>query len=307
MRAEPRVAAHRHVPHEPPLGAERHAARRALHERRARGARASATTRCCSATPTRHPIRACSRPTIRGCAPTKACSRASAPCSTCPSTSSRGARGCATQGYDVPDDVREMYEPISDAPGAPVAYAAEHTEAAFLTGELLRYVDEQQGAPWFVHAAYIRPHPPFVAPAPYHAMYDPDTRAARRCATPTFEEEGAAHPLLAGAVLHPRSARSRRRGRAPAAARDLLRDDDRGRRAGRSAGRRAARARRVGRHARRPHVGPRRAARRPLAHREARLVRPELPRAADRARPASRVGRDARAASSRTGSPRTST
>src|SRR5690349_17926429 len=30
-----------------------------------------------------------------------------------------------TQGYDVPADVRRMYEPISDAPGAPVAYAAE--------------------------------------------------------------------------------------------------------------------------------------------------------------------------------------
>ncbi len=107
------------------------------------------------------------------------------------------------QGYDVPDDVREMYEPISDAPGAPVAYAAEHTEAAFLTGEVLRYVDEQQGEPWFVHAAYIRPHPPFVAPAPYHEMYDPDDGARRRCGTPTFEEEGAVHPLLAGVVRSP--------------------------------------------------------------------------------------------------------
>jgi arylsulfatase A-like enzyme len=106
------------------------------------------------------------------------------------------------RGYDVPDDVREMYEPISDAPGAPVAYRAEHTEAAFLTQELLGYVDEQQGAPWFVHAAYIRPHPPFVAPAPYHEMYDPaSVPAPLRHAT--FEAEGAVHPLLAGAVLIP--------------------------------------------------------------------------------------------------------
>ncbi len=106
------------------------------------------------------------------------------------------------QGYAVPDDVRAMYEPISDAPGAPVAYAAEHTEAAFLTGELLRYVDEQQGEPWFAHAAYIRPHPPFVAPAPYHAMYDPDSVPAP-VRHPTFEAEGAVHPLLAGAVMIP--------------------------------------------------------------------------------------------------------
>ncbi len=106
------------------------------------------------------------------------------------------------RGYDVPDDVREMYEPISDAPAAPVAYAAEHTEAAFLTGELLRYVDEQQGAPWFVHAAYIRPHPPFVAPVPYNTMYDPG-RVPAPTRHATFEAEGAAHPLLAGAVMIP--------------------------------------------------------------------------------------------------------
>jgi arylsulfatase A-like enzyme len=106
------------------------------------------------------------------------------------------------QGYDVPADVREMYAPVSDAPGAPARYAAEHTEAAFLTGELLAYVDGQHGEPWFVHAAYIRPHPPFVAPEPYNSMYDPATVPAplRRA---TFEEEGTAHPLLAGAVLIP--------------------------------------------------------------------------------------------------------
>ncbi len=107
-----------------------------------------------------------------------------------------------TLGYDVPDDVARMYDPISDDLGAPVAYRAEHSEAAFLTNELLAYVDEQQGRPWFVHAAYIRPHPPFVAPEPYASMYDPDTvpLPVRRA---TFEEEGAAHPLLAGVVQIP--------------------------------------------------------------------------------------------------------
>src|SRR6478672_50172 len=106
-----------------------------------------------------------------------------------------------TQGYDVPADVRMMYEPVSDAPGAPVAYSAEHTEAAFLTGEVLEHVDTTT-EPWFVHAAYIRPHPPFVAPEPYASMYDPASvpepvRAA------TFEAEGAVHPVLAGAVAIP--------------------------------------------------------------------------------------------------------
>jgi arylsulfatase A-like enzyme len=106
-----------------------------------------------------------------------------------------------TQGYDVPDDVRAMYDPVSDAPGAPVAYAAEHTEAAFLTGAVLEYVAAAT-EPWFVHAAYIRPHPPFVVPEPYASMYDPASmpdpvRAA------TYEAEGAVHPVLAGAVAIP--------------------------------------------------------------------------------------------------------
>ena len=106
-----------------------------------------------------------------------------------------------TQGYDVPRDVRAMYEPVSDAPGAPVAYGAEHTEAAFLTGAVLDHVDLVT-EPWFVHAAYIRPHPPFVAPEPYASMYDPaDVPDPVRAET--HEAEGAVHPVLAGAVAIP--------------------------------------------------------------------------------------------------------
>jgi len=106
-----------------------------------------------------------------------------------------------TQGYEVPAHVPDMYSPVSDEPGAPVAYAAEHSEAAYLTGEVLGYVDGTD-SDWFVHAAYIRPHPPFVAPEPYASMYDPATvpepvRAA------TAAAEGDTHTLLAGALAIP--------------------------------------------------------------------------------------------------------
>jgi arylsulfatase A-like enzyme len=103
------------------------------------------------------------------------------------------------QGYDVPEDVTEMYRPVSDAPGAPVAFRAEHTEAAFLTGEMLAYLDEIGGLPWCAHVAYIRPHPPFVAPEPYASMYDP-TEMPAPIRRDTADEEGAVHPVLAGAV-----------------------------------------------------------------------------------------------------------
>ena len=107
------------------------------------------------------------------------------------------------RGYDVPDDVTQMYRPISDAPGAPVAYAAEHTEAAFLTGEALDYLDlPDSPADWFMHVAYIRPHPPFVAPEPYASMYDP-AEMPPPIRRDTYGEEGAAHPVLGGALAIP--------------------------------------------------------------------------------------------------------
>ncbi len=103
------------------------------------------------------------------------------------------------RGYDVPDDVRELYEPESDALGAPARYHADDSEAAFLTESLLAWIDEQGDAPWFAHAAYIRPHPPFVAPTPYHAFVDPaDVEPPVR--RDTWEEEARQHPLLEGAI-----------------------------------------------------------------------------------------------------------
>ena len=103
------------------------------------------------------------------------------------------------RGYEVPDDVRDLYEPVSDEPGAPARYHADDSEAAFLTESLLAWIDQQGDDPWFAHAAYIRPHPPFVAPAPYHAIVDPaDVDLPVR--KPTWDEEGRQHPMLAGAT-----------------------------------------------------------------------------------------------------------
>ena len=51
------------------------------------------------------------------------------------------------QGYDVPEDVTEMYRPVSEVPGAPVAFRAEHTEAAFLTAPhvAMVFADDDMG------------------------------------------------------------------------------------------------------------------------------------------------------------------
>lgn len=88
-------------------------------------------------------------------------------------------RHLARLGYELPGDFWELYDP-ADVPGAtdhgptwaPTRIPAEHSETTFLTDsaiDLLRAVEQ----PFFVHLSYLRPHPPYRAPAPYHDRYDP--------------------------------------------------------------------------------------------------------------------------------------
>ncbi|MEO8882825.1 MAG: alkaline phosphatase family protein [Devosia sp.] len=82
------------------------------------------------------------------------------------------------------------------APAAP-AYSADETPTAFLTGEFIRWLGEQDaGRPWFAHLSFLRPHPPFVVPAPYSTMISPEmVDGFDRAASP--DTEAVLHPLLA--------------------------------------------------------------------------------------------------------------
>jgi arylsulfatase A-like enzyme len=50
---------------------------------------------------------------------------------------------------------------------------AEHGVSAFLTDRLIRWI-ERQDDPWFAHASYWRPHPPYAAAGHWTNAYDPD-------------------------------------------------------------------------------------------------------------------------------------
>jgi arylsulfatase A-like enzyme len=115
------------------------------------------------------------------------------------------------RGVDAPTgEVREaMYRQRDDVEGhddhgstwAPTVYAAEHSEAAFLTERFGRWLDAQpDGRALFAHVTYIRPHPPYMAPAPWHDLIDPaDVPAPVRHPDP--ETEGARqHPMVAAAL-----------------------------------------------------------------------------------------------------------
>jgi arylsulfatase A-like enzyme len=108
-----------------------------------------------------------------------------------------------SKGYETPEDTRFAYGMRKDGPdyedGAPhpkpLIYPQTDDDTSFLVNRLIDYVDAQK-TPFVAHLSLLRPHPPFVAPEPYNAMYDPeDVPGFNRLATPA--EEGAQHPWLA--------------------------------------------------------------------------------------------------------------
>jgi arylsulfatase A-like enzyme len=107
----------------------------------------------------------------------------------------------ARKGYAIPAKPKDIWLP-RDGRGAdrgptfpPPRYVAEDSETRFLTDVVLSHLaDCAEG--WFLHVAYLRPHPPFIAPEPYNAMYDPaDVPTFHRAADP--QREGGQHPWLA--------------------------------------------------------------------------------------------------------------
>lgn len=54
----------------------------------------------------------------------------------------------------------------------PANIREEDSETPWLTSEAIRFIDQAQGS-WCAHVSYIKPHWPYIVPAPYHAMYGP--------------------------------------------------------------------------------------------------------------------------------------
>ena len=84
-------------------------------------------------------------------------------------------------------------------------YDAAHSQTKFLTDRFLEWADGRRagsGGGWFAHVSFLRPHPPFLAPAPYDTMFDPASVPAPVRAA-TRAEEGAQHPLLGVMIDHP--------------------------------------------------------------------------------------------------------
>ncbi|MBX3579669.1 MAG: alkaline phosphatase family protein [Rhizobiaceae bacterium] len=103
------------------------------------------------------------------------------------------------RGHDGLPGYPDIHRPRSGEVGSvtcePPVYGRDETPAAFVAGEFIRWMGEQE-RPWFAHVSFISPHPPFVVPEPFNTMYDPDDGPAfARAANP--HAEAAVHPYLA--------------------------------------------------------------------------------------------------------------
>ena len=85
--------------------------------------------------------------------------------------------GWLIQHADLPANVRE-----------------EDSETAYMTDKAMEFIEEYEGqGPWCLHLSYIKPHWPYVAPAPYHELYgEDDIQAVQR----SEEELASAHPVF---------------------------------------------------------------------------------------------------------------
>jgi arylsulfatase A-like enzyme len=107
----------------------------------------------------------------------------------------------AERGIDASAGFPDIHRPAGrhddGVSNAPPVYSRDETPTAFLAGEFIRWLGEQQrGTPWFAHLSFISPHPPFIVPEPYNAMYEPEQGPAFRRAD-DWRTEAAAHPYLA--------------------------------------------------------------------------------------------------------------
>jgi arylsulfatase A-like enzyme len=87
----------------------------------------------------------------------------------------------AERGHDI--DTALPMQAAAPEPGQrvsmkPTRFSAEESQTAFLTDAFLDWLPTQEAgqedAGWFAHLSFLRPHPPFSAPAPFNDMYDPD-------------------------------------------------------------------------------------------------------------------------------------
>jgi arylsulfatase A-like enzyme len=82
----------------------------------------------------------------------------------------------------------------------PANIEEEHSETPYLTRRGLEFIEQAGDEPWCMHLSFIKPHWPYIVPAPYHSMYShnevlPVVRSE--------QEKENTHPVLASFTENP--------------------------------------------------------------------------------------------------------
>ena len=81
----------------------------------------------------------------------------------------------------------------------PARVAEEHSETPYSTTRAMEFIEDAGDQPWCLHLCYIKPHWPYIVPAPYNDMYGTkDVLPAIRSET----EREDPHPVLAAYFEH---------------------------------------------------------------------------------------------------------
>jgi arylsulfatase A-like enzyme len=127
---------------------------------------------------------------------------------------SRYAQWLRTQGYASADPWTDYVISAVDDNGQtvsgwnmrnarlPARVREEHSETAYTTDQTIAFIREQGDTPWALHLSYVKPHWPYMAPAPYHAAYCADQIVP---AVKNDAELQNAHPVLAAYRRHEES------------------------------------------------------------------------------------------------------
>ena len=75
----------------------------------------------------------------------------------------------ANAGIDENGDLRSGW--LMKHANLPANVPEEHSETPYMTGRAIDFMKQAGDAPWLCHLSYIKPHWPYIVPAPYHAMY----------------------------------------------------------------------------------------------------------------------------------------
>lgn len=115
------------------------------------------------------------------------------------------------QGYHSENPWQDFANAALDADGTlrsgwlmenahlPANIAEEHSETPYMIRRAQDFMREADPAtPWLCHLSLIKPHWPYMAPAPYHAMYGPEHVLPVNRSEAQLRPDAARHPVYAG-------------------------------------------------------------------------------------------------------------